>query len=215
MPVIVFEGPDSSGKTTFALALKAQLQASRALGELEVEYQRSPVKQHGWSDTYDHYLYDLANVSRDRLIIQDRVPEISEPVYGTLRGSPRGRGWAVDLYQWLQQDILFIYCKGNPRYLEGLHEDALGNKIQDEEHRRINLLYELTFFNIHRTMLWAHPHNFQAIYYDRHITGDWIHLFRDIAGWLARLVPEQAIELALALTFSHDSAFPFHEEFSE
>ena len=139
MAILVIEGPDGSGKTTLARMIQQQLQGH---GFNEVEYRRSPVKEHGWAYEYNNYLSDSVHLqqslSTNYLIIQDRIPEISELVYGTVRGKVRCIGYSYGLYSWMGHNIFMVFCKGG--IVDGEHFDATGKRLTNQNHRLISKL---------------------------------------------------------------------------
>lgn len=208
MPIIVFEGPDESGKTTFALSL---YQTLSPVFPGRIMYQRSPMSDHDWSPNYSHYLADQANINGDYLVIQDRVPEIGESTYGIWRGDPRGRGYLYEVYNWMNQEVLMVFCKGFPT-LDGYHKDTEGNPLANLDHQAICLLYEQAYFNIRSAMLHGHPHHFRAIKYDRQSKTSWLDTAWTIRSWLSELFPDDESEISKALSYSVDSAFPMPKE---
>ena len=206
MPVILFEGPDNSGKTTFARAVYENL-AQVVDG---VHYERSPVKELGWQPGHSTYLKDVSDATQ-YLRIQDRTPEISESVYGIMRGEPRGRGYLFEAYAWVHQPIYMVFCEGGDLG-QRTHKDTLGNDIGLSEHTLACMLYEEVYFQLRNFMLFTHTHDLRVVKYDRWSKGSWLHTMWGIRHWLGSLFPEQAAEIGKALAFSIDSAFPMPSE---
>lgn len=195
MPIIVLEGPDHSGKTTLAEELQARIGAVFN----EVPLERSPVKEHGWSDAYNTYLRDRTHLLQDLIGVQDRVPEISETVYGIMRGKPRGRGWCYELYSWLEQPIFFVFCQNSDHYLRGRHFDVEGNPIKDEGLEKSRLLYDQVYFNLRQIVIHAHPHAMRVHRFDFRESGSKPHILRAIEEWLIWQWPEKHRELSLVM----------------
>jgi hypothetical protein len=189
MPIIAIEGPDESGKTTLAQSLTNLLD-----GVVPVDYQRSPVKEHGWSKEYNTYLTRMSDLAHDRLIIQDRVPEISEAVYGNvLRGKSRSRGWAYELYRWINEPIFLIFCSG-PYRLKSNHSDVQGNDIGPIEHQIVSAMYDHVCEQLANVVIWSHPHSFEVGMY-WYGSKSWVSLFNQIRRWLIFRFPGYADEL--------------------
>lgn len=195
MPVIVLEGPDHSGKTTLADILQENLEQVFK----EVHRERSPVKEHGWSDTYSTYLRELAILNRDRVAIQDRTPEISESVYGIMRGRPRGTGWGYEVYVWVDHQIFFVFCQNSDYFLRGSHKDVEGNTQKDEDLKRARLLYDQVHFNLRQIVINAHPHGMRVSEYDWRKKGSRARICREIAEWLIWQWPEKHWEISQAM----------------
>lgn len=187
MPVIVIEGPDESGKTTLAKYFVDLLQT--LLPDTEVTYARSPVKEHGWNHNLNHHLDRLAEVSNRDLLILDRTPEISEPIYGFLRDD-RSEGWLSEVSQWGRHNILLVFCQG-PLHLEEPHVDAEGWIIEDSGHRIICNLYEFTYLQLERYISSTGLINFQVAKWDRFKTETQQQTWFQIAWWLAHNFPHQ------------------------
>ena len=209
MPIVLFEGPDGSGKTTFAKAL------TETLSFLKPEYRRSPVKEFGWAPNYQTYLADSAAISDHppHLIVQDRTPEISESIYGVgFDRKPRGRGYLYETFRWLQQDIFMVFCRNDEHYLMGQHEDVEGNPLRDRDLQLIQLMYDHTYFQLRSAMLFGQPHTFRVMEHSRFNTRDWLHVMWAINRWLQLIYPDRANEIHKSLAFSVDSKFPFPQE---
>lgn len=207
MAVILFEGPDESGKTTFARALYQLLNHNP---DFEVLYERSPLKEHEWSTPYSHYLADQLTYTPG-LLIQDRTPEVSESVYGILRGSPRGRGYVYEVYNWVNQELFVVFCKGG-RKPSRRHEDAVGNPLNDQDHELITALYDHAAFNLRQVMLHARHPTFRVVEYNRDSKTSWLNTMWAIREWLWGLYPESEDIIRKSLSFSVDSAFPMPKE---
>lgn len=208
MPVILFEGPDNSGKTTFARALYEVL--VKDVPELGTHYERSPVKEFGWQPGHSTYLKDVSQAS-DYLRVQDRTPEISETVYGVMRGEPKGRGWLFEAYAWVQQPIFMVFCEGG-ELGDRVHRDTAGKTISLTKHTIACMLYDQTYFNLRNLMLHSHSHDFRVTKYDRWTKGSWLHTVWELKHWLAYCYPERSREIGKALAYSIDSAFPMPSE---
>lgn len=200
MPIIVFEGPDESGKTTLAKLIQQQLQGQQ---EIPVEYQHSPTKEFGWSHEYDNYLNNhLDLLSGPGIHLQDRIPEVSESVYGTIRGGPRA-SWVEDIHHWAHHEVAFIFCEG-PTFLQKENRDVMGKHIGEETHTVINFLYRQTYYQF----MAVRPAPWLVMRYDRDIRGDWVYTLRRLTEWLTGWYPQFAGIFQDALVFDWEDSFP-------
>ena len=189
MPIIVLEGPDESGKTTLARKLEKELSEAFP-GPHDVEYQRSPVKEHGWSDEYNRYLPNLASVS-NHLVIQDRIPEISESIYGYVRGNARNHGWLFEAGDWFDYSIFIVFCKAPSSLSISTHNDATGRFIDATSHDLICDLYNYTYQELEKLVVHGRLNHFRVGSYDR-LKGSkenqwlWYHLWY----WLVHIFPK-------------------------
>ena len=208
MAVIVLEGPDSSGKSTLSQVLLKDL--SPVFQELEIT--RSPVKENGWSPHYSHFLRDYEELHQGQLGILDRTPEISESIYGTLRGNAR-TSFMYEAYGWMHTPIFMIFCQGHPEgFLRGIHRDAEDNALGDPELRVLTRLYDLTSKQIRMSWLRGGSANFRTVEYSRYVRSGWITLLWALNEWLVMQYPEMEDEISKALSYSIDSAFPMPKE---
>lgn len=191
MPIIVLEGPDESGKTTLAERLHDHFMP--VFPPANVEIQRSPVKEHGWSHEYNHYLINLCQVT-NHLVIQDRSPEISESIYGYMRGGSRSHGWLMEAGDWFHQPIFMIFCEG-PATLRYEHRDAEGLKVAHDE---INLLYDYTFGLLDNLVNSARLTDFQIAKYNR-LDEDQGFFYWQLCYWLSRQFPRERSGILKAL----------------
>lgn len=195
MPIIVLEGPDESGKTHLAQTFKEHF--TTALESVHVEVQRSPVKEMGWSDEYNHYLASLSLVT-SHLIIQDRTPEISESIYGHMRGNVRTTGWVYEVGGWFYYPIFMVFCLA-PYKLENMHKDAEGLDVK-HTHEQICLLYDYTFEQIDKAANMSRFTDFQVAQYNRFANGPTAFWFYwQIANWLTRMWPHERARILESL----------------
>lgn len=128
---IVFEGPDHSGKSTFAKT------AAEALG---MPYQKSSGVPKTFEDVIDrarHY------ISLDGYVI-DRHPCISQPIYGTLRNDPKFPQELIDEFH--AQRPIIVYCCAN-RGIKN-HVPSPGDSLEhiaalNKNYEKICILYDL------------------------------------------------------------------------
>lgn len=121
--MFIVEGPDGSGKSTFAKELS----------------EKSGLEIHSWDGppkTKKEFEIRL-NTSKylfDKLIIQDRSPWISEPIYGFLeRNEQPWLSWSDSLQILSQSRVTVIYCRPpNFVILNNCHNDL---KIYDTPKR--------------------------------------------------------------------------------
>lgn len=137
MPAVILEGPDGSGKTELAYALLGCVTPGRGL------YIKSPAgKSTEWKQNYNYWVQAMRGRYPDKLIVFDRVPEISEAVYGSvIRYNCRLHSPMDSLNTLRDHGNTVIMCIGT-HSLEGEHEDPMGNDIQ-EYHREVLAGYTL------------------------------------------------------------------------
>ena len=194
MPIIIVEGPDESGKTTLAVKLREALDPI-----IRTEYQRSPVKEFGWTDQYNSYTIDLANVTQNHLVVQDRVPEISEAIYGMTRDEIRTHGWVYEAGPWFHELIFLIFCEG-PAQLEKGHKDAQGLNVEPM-HEEICLLYDYTYKLLEATVSLAKMPDFRVWKYDRLSPGSEAETYWEISHWLStRCFPQYRVPIRHAMS---------------
>jgi len=188
MPIIVLEGPDESGKTTLATKLRDTLEPV-----IDTEYQRSPVREHGWSEQYNNYLINQSRAI-GHLLVQDRIPEISESVYGFMRGEPRTHGWVYEAGDWFHQPIFMVFCEG-PGILQTTHKDAEGLAIA---HAEVALLYDYTYWLLEQTSIMARMTEFKVVKYNR-FSDDQSEFFWSLLQWLTFCFPHRRVEFVKAV----------------
>jgi len=124
MATIVIEGPDGSGKTTLARALLGLFPFA--------QYHKSPAGSDAdWKAEWGYYVRSKTGLQA--FTVLDRVPEISELVYGhNVRGNVRGLNHLSEITGWANSaNILVILCsyQGAPY---GIHKDFTGNSVKDK-----------------------------------------------------------------------------------
>lgn len=169
MSAIVLEGRDEAGKTTLANQL------GRVLG---VPVRKSPAGKGQWQPVYGAWTeqYGLVNP----MFILDRSPEISEMVYGTLRGTPRmANSFTEQVRLWRQRNIFLVFCMPPLTRLQTVHRDAEENfidfpwvsQIQDGYNQMLNLI------RLDATV------TFRVSTYDYHAPYAWERLSEEIEDW--------------------------------
>jgi hypothetical protein len=133
VPVIILEGPDSSGKSTLARALAGWI------GPEVCRVFKSPASREArWYSTWESHISTNILVSKKlgQVHILDRTPEISEMIYGPIvRGTSRLKNPTASLLQARDRDVITVFM--NPHRLKGTHADAQGNKITNAYHEQI------------------------------------------------------------------------------
>lgn len=135
MPVIVVEGPDESGKSTLAHALKVMIQPQPIFRRSPATFRGSP-----WDENTCQLVKELSN--KPELYIMDRCSEISEMVYGPIvRGQARNAGY---IYQWNNWDekVCLIFAQSYQLPIQ-IHRDVTGTPIQSEEHISTQAIYKV------------------------------------------------------------------------
>ena len=122
--MIILEGPDNAGKTTLAEELSARL-------GWPVRHSGGPVKD------YQDINSRMVRVRLSKNVIWDRVPAISEHVYGPiLRGTDHG---AESFHTWLQSaDIHIIYCRPDDKYVLNMALHRVSDKADAEHITKVN-----------------------------------------------------------------------------
>lgn len=190
MAIIVLEGPDESGKTWLAKRLVEILNH-----DFSAEYQRSPIKQYGWSHEYNHYLNNLCRANpADNIVVQDRIPEISESIYGALRGNVRCAGWLNEAGEWFYSNIFMVFCEG-PGVLKEHHYDVEDLPVA---HPEIMLLYDYTYFQLNGFVRGLNTDNFVLRKYNR-FSPDQSDFHWELILWLSHLFPNKRKSLKYAL----------------
>lgn len=118
----VVEGPDNSGKTTLAQKLAKRLGGLYVKGEYVAQPESDVLRFNMW----------LSMAPGDRLVICDRHPVISDPIYAAAvrqRPSPLGSVFCQEVQSYLN----IIYCRppmeeilrfGNREQMEGVIENG-------------------------------------------------------------------------------------------
>ena len=102
---IIIEGPDESGKTTLAIALLGYFYPD--VGLLKSPAGKSP----DWYPYFDNWVGRVTTAAAQSILLLDRVPEISEAVYGPImRGSSRLNSPLGSLLN-LPKNGLVIFCQ--------------------------------------------------------------------------------------------------------
>lgn len=112
---IILEGVDKSGKSSLARQIADYFHPHGLIF-------KSPASQKEWYPLYNSWTADTIERIRPPFIpIFDRVPEISEPVYGgPLRNEIRGQDFICQYDRWnhspIRKDLLIVYClpQGDP-----------------------------------------------------------------------------------------------------
>ncbi len=126
---IIIEGPDESGKTTLAIALLGYFYP-------EAWILKSPAsKSPDWYPFFENWVGKVTVEAAQSILLLDRVPEISEAVYGPImRGSSRLNSPLGSLLN-LPSNGLVIFCHSKPGALENEHYagDQLLLRPEDQE----------------------------------------------------------------------------------
>jgi hypothetical protein len=173
MPVIVVEGPDESGKSTLAAALRVMIHPQPIFRRSPATFAGSP-----WNE-YTCQLVDELSTSPN-LYIMDRCSEISEMVYGpTIRGTARPASYIHEWYDW-DERVCLIFAKAYRDPLD-LHRDVTGRPIDNSQHEQTRAIYEVM-----HAMFRHHP-NVMTIPYT------WVEplpTFGSIKEWMEGLKPQ-------------------------
>lgn len=105
--IVILEGPDNSGKTMLARHLQDMI-GPYAL------YLKSPAGVHQeWKDEWNHWVGDVCHsIQPPFTAILDRVPEISEPIYGLMfRGQNRAKNAVNEWVSWNEFRLLLVICE--------------------------------------------------------------------------------------------------------
>lgn len=197
MPVVLLEGPDESGKTTLAMLLIRQLMEAG----IQVQYRKSPAgKDEVWFSYYDTYLSDLASVKNHSgpVFILDRTPEISESVYGTVRGKIRGSGLICQVDEWLRKDIFMVFCTA-PKTLDKDHTDTFGNVITRDKHHDIVALYNVIAYNLRQAVFRNPDSRMQVVGYSYPKWKSYIRLCYLLQEHLSKSLPHLSGQIGEAL----------------
>ena len=134
---IIIEGPDESGKTTLAIALfgyfypEAWILKSPAGTSLE------------WYPYFDNWVGKVTSDADQAILLLDRVPELSEAVYGPImRGSSRLNSPLGSLLN-LPTDGLVIFCQPEPGPLKGKHYATGAKLLRPEDQGAIIGAYKI------------------------------------------------------------------------
>ncbi len=116
MALIIVEGVDFAGKTTLTYQLATKL---KALTVNEKRIPQNPKHVQDWVET-------VRVLSRDRLVICDRTPLISDQIYGEIiRGKPAiDRHTNNELLKMLPKDTIIIWCNPGREYILSCNNEA-------------------------------------------------------------------------------------------
>ncbi len=132
MTAIIIEGPDESGKTTLATALIGYFDGSAA-------YLKSPAgRDPMWSQYYNAWVGRVSSDKRKFTHILDRVPEISELVYGPIiRDTSRLNNPMASILS-LPKNTKVVFCQFPVKEnLQDTHVAAGGKTITQEDQIKI------------------------------------------------------------------------------
>lgn len=138
MPAIILEGPDESGKTMLATALYGYTYPNSVVT-------KSPAASPLWHDEYGMYVQKHLGRNDGRTWIFDRVPEISELVYGAVkREAVRLADPMQSLKSLRHPKVMVIACRRSGIHIDQ-HHDAEGDFIDASEHDQIVGGYKVAF----------------------------------------------------------------------
>ncbi len=134
---IIIEGPDESGKTTLALALLGYFHPEA--GILKSPASRSPE----WSSYFDSWVGKVTSDANEAILILDRVPEISELVYGPIMREKSRLNSPVASILNLPKEAVIILCHPKPGPLKGTHFAGGAQLLRTEDQGAIIGGYEV------------------------------------------------------------------------
>lgn len=184
MKTIIFEGPDEGGKTTLIGA------TARVLDNVGLPFTvvKSPagsrvdwnMNWNRWSDSQamEHKIEDVGR----HVFLLDRTPEISEFVYGILRGHTRLSRPLEALHNFrLGQKMMVLCLPAQSKLMEGEHHDPYGNEVGYRVEGQ-RMLYQA----IHQLYSTIQTKEFQYFRWDRYGTHDemWAHYLVALGQYL-------------------------------
>ena len=127
MTAIIKEGPDESGNTTLATALFGHY------GE-DAFYLKSPAgKSSEWYPYFDAWVGRVIGDTRTGIQILDRIPEISEMVYGPIMRNGSRLNNPIASILNLPRGSVVIFCHAPEGLLKGEHYAAGAKLLRPED----------------------------------------------------------------------------------
>jgi len=154
MPVIILEGADNTGKSTLAEALHAHFGPNAVVV-------KSPAKYFDWDDSMNEWTSEFVEassvMSSNFYFILDRVPEISELIYGAIFRTPCTERFPHFLRSLQSHRVMFVLCT-HDGFEEG-ELDKVGNLIAQPNHEKIVAAYTVMSYVLARSGVQVHLFN--------------------------------------------------------